>query len=205
MVDFRVLYDQVIKLVTDKHKLGLGDFAINEHKWELLRQLCNVLKVRTESYIMFYSLYNLPLQVLKDATLFFPHLMPSLVMDYINEVFTQECFSKIPSILRSVLLLALPRRPSTSTMSALMLQSFTASPWVSQNKYDIYTVFFLILSLVVLHPWHKLEYFQIAGWEPEWIHDAQQLVHAPSVSYIPHTMFPRLMLQCWTSQRMSLR
>ena len=49
MVDFRVLYDQVIELVMDKHRLGLGDFAIDEHKWELLRQLRNVLKVRTEA------------------------------------------------------------------------------------------------------------------------------------------------------------
>ena len=49
MVDFRVLYDQVIELVTDKCRLGLGDFAIDEHKWELLRQLCNVLKVRMEA------------------------------------------------------------------------------------------------------------------------------------------------------------
>ena len=93
MVDFRVLYDQVIKLVMDKRKLGLGDFAIDEHEWELLRQLHNVLKVRTESYIMFYSLYNLPLQVLKEATLFFSRSMPSLAMvipamDYIDEVFT---------------------------------------------------------------------------------------------------------------------
>ena len=30
MVDFGVLYDQVIELVMDKHRLGLGDFAINE-------------------------------------------------------------------------------------------------------------------------------------------------------------------------------
>ena len=49
MVDFRVLYDQVIELVTDKRRLGLGDFAINEHEWELLRQLHNVLKVRMEA------------------------------------------------------------------------------------------------------------------------------------------------------------
>lgn len=93
MVDFGVLYDQVIELVTDKCKLGLGDFAIDVHKWELLRQLCNVLKVRTESYVMFYSLYNLLLQVLKDATLFFSCSTPSLAMvipamDYIDEVLT---------------------------------------------------------------------------------------------------------------------
>ncbi|KIM50707.1 hypothetical protein SCLCIDRAFT_144797, partial [Scleroderma citrinum Foug A] len=72
MVDFRVLYDLVIELVMDKHRLGLGDFAIDEHKWELLRQLHNVLK---------------------DVTLFFSRSTPNLVMviptmDYIDEVFT---------------------------------------------------------------------------------------------------------------------
>ena len=45
MVDFGVLYDQVIESITDKQKLGLGQFAIDEHKWQLLRQLHNVLKV----------------------------------------------------------------------------------------------------------------------------------------------------------------
>ena len=45
MVDFGVLYDQVIESITDKWKLGLGQFAIDEHEWQLLRQLRNVLKV----------------------------------------------------------------------------------------------------------------------------------------------------------------
>ena len=45
MVDFGVLYDQVIESITDKRKLGLGQFAIDEHEWQLLRQLHNVLKV----------------------------------------------------------------------------------------------------------------------------------------------------------------
>ena len=35
----------------------------------------------------------------------------------------------------------------------------------------------LTLSLLVLHPAHKLDYFQAAGWEPEWINTAHQLVH----------------------------
>ena len=35
----------------------------------------------------------------------------------------------------------------------------------------------LILLLVVLHPRHKLEYFQTADWEPECINRVHQLIH----------------------------
>jgi len=30
---------------------------------------------------------------------------------------------------------------------------------------------------IVLHPWHKLNYFKHAGWESNWINIAEQLVH----------------------------
>lgn len=51
MLDFRVSYKQAIKTVTDKCKLGLAKFVIDEHEWELLKQLSNVLKVRQTNYI----------------------------------------------------------------------------------------------------------------------------------------------------------
>ena len=51
MVDFGVLYNQVIESLTDKRRLGLAEFTINEHEWDLLKQLREVLKVRTVAYV----------------------------------------------------------------------------------------------------------------------------------------------------------
>ena len=92
MVDFGILYNQFIESVTDKQWLGLADFAINEHEWKLLQQLHDMLKVRTEDYIILCASNNQP-QVLKDATMFFSCSMPNLAMvipamDFIDEIFT---------------------------------------------------------------------------------------------------------------------
>src|SRR6267154_5703803 len=35
---------------------------------------------------------------------------------------------------------------------------------------------FMIFSLAVLHPQHKLQYFQNAGWETEWVTTAEHLM-----------------------------
>ena len=51
MLDFGVSYKQAIETMTDKCKLGLAKFVIDEHEWELLKQLRNVLKVRQTNYI----------------------------------------------------------------------------------------------------------------------------------------------------------
>ena len=45
MVDFGIDYYAVIEAVTDKWKLGLGRYAIDDEEWGLLRQLRDVLKV----------------------------------------------------------------------------------------------------------------------------------------------------------------
>ncbi|KIM60354.1 hypothetical protein SCLCIDRAFT_124411, partial [Scleroderma citrinum Foug A] len=78
MVDFGVLYDQVIESLTDKRRLGLAEFTIDEHEWDLLKQLR---------------------EVLKDAMLFFSRSTPNLAMvilamDYIDEVFTTGMLQK---------------------------------------------------------------------------------------------------------------
>ena len=51
MVDFGVSYDQVFESLTDKRRLGLAEFTINEHEWDLLKQLREVLKMRTVAYV----------------------------------------------------------------------------------------------------------------------------------------------------------
>jgi hypothetical protein len=42
---------------------------------------------------------------------------------------------------------------------------------------------------LVLHPWHKLSYFRSAGWEPQWIETAEQLVRSEfKRSYASHSV-----------------
>ena len=46
MVDFIVDYRVPVDVVTDKRRLGLGDYALDEHEWKVLEQLQDVLVVR---------------------------------------------------------------------------------------------------------------------------------------------------------------
>ena len=39
MSNFAVEYEVAIDIITDKHKLGLSSYALDEHEWELLRQV----------------------------------------------------------------------------------------------------------------------------------------------------------------------
>lgn len=41
-----------------------------------------------------------------------------------------------------------------------------------------FTTDILMPILLVLHPRHKLKYFERAGWEPEWISTAEEIVRA---------------------------
>jgi len=45
MADFIVDYQVPVDAITDKWSLGLGKYAIDEHEWEVLKQLHDVLKV----------------------------------------------------------------------------------------------------------------------------------------------------------------
>lgn len=46
MVDFIVDYHVPVDMVTDKRRLGLSDYALDEHEWKVLEQLRDVLAVR---------------------------------------------------------------------------------------------------------------------------------------------------------------
>ena len=46
MVDFVVDYRVPVNTMIDKQRLGLGDYALNEHEWRVLEQLRDVLAVR---------------------------------------------------------------------------------------------------------------------------------------------------------------
>ncbi|KIJ15695.1 hypothetical protein PAXINDRAFT_11295 [Paxillus involutus ATCC 200175] len=53
MLEFALEYRWGIDMITDKWKLGLGVYKLQEHKWTLIKQLRDILKI------------------LKDATLYF--------------------------------------------------------------------------------------------------------------------------------------
>lgn len=76
MGNFVLEYQVPIDSITDKCKLGLTTYALNDHEWELLRQLQDVLKVRA----LFDGDVTLcdTLQILKDVTLFFHVLCRTL-------------------------------------------------------------------------------------------------------------------------------
>ena len=45
MVDFVIIYRAPVDSITNKQSLGLGKYALDEHEWEVLKQLHDVLKV----------------------------------------------------------------------------------------------------------------------------------------------------------------
>ena len=45
VADFMCEYHVAIEAITDKRRLGLTDLALDDHEWDLLKQLCGVLKV----------------------------------------------------------------------------------------------------------------------------------------------------------------
>ncbi|KIM56445.1 hypothetical protein SCLCIDRAFT_132648, partial [Scleroderma citrinum Foug A] len=72
MADVAIDYGVGIDAITDKVRLGLSSYVLDEHEWDLLRQVQDILK---------------------DAMLYFLRSMPNLAMvilamDYIDSVFT---------------------------------------------------------------------------------------------------------------------
>ena len=119
------------------------------------------------------------LQILKDATLYFSHGTPNLAMvipamDYINEKFTNYLLMKDtldPEIWAAIGL-------AKKTLNRYYeWMDFSELYCTAMGKFIcIYWMDLLILLSIVLHPCHKLEYFQQAGWKPAWIRTAHNLV-----------------------------
>lgn len=99
MANFVLEYQVPIDDITDKRRLGLTAYALDEHEWELLCQLQDVLKVHV-CCLFGVDVTNCDtLQILKDAMLFFSRATPNLAMvlptiDYINETFTTNILQK---------------------------------------------------------------------------------------------------------------
>jgi len=46
MLNFALEYQKAIDGMTDKRRLGLGEYELTSHEWMLVKQLRDVLKVR---------------------------------------------------------------------------------------------------------------------------------------------------------------
>ncbi|KAG0705866.1 hypothetical protein DFH29DRAFT_799488 [Suillus ampliporus] len=80
MLNFALEYRKGIDAITDKRKLGLGEYELKPNEWLLVKQFCDILK---------------------DATLFFSRSTPNLAMvipamDHIDHVFTSAIIKKEP-------------------------------------------------------------------------------------------------------------
>ncbi|KAF8232741.1 hypothetical protein L208DRAFT_1423064 [Tricholoma matsutake] len=125
------------------------------------RKAIDVLTLSKMEWIITQQLCNI-LSVLKDVTQFFSHGTPNLAtvipaMDYINDHLIAH--SKNCAL-------------SPTIKASLGLGKRTLNCYYSlTDSSEVY------LIAMVLHPRHKLKYFEKANWEQDWIDTAWELVH----------------------------
>jgi hypothetical protein len=68
----------------------------------------------------------------------------------------------------------LERRPSTGTTTKQTIPKSFALQWVWFPL--LFCLHLLLTFILVLHPKHKLQYFEQAGWEEAWVESAKELV-----------------------------
>jgi hypothetical protein len=71
MLVFALEYREALDIITRDHDMKLRKYEMDEEEWEVARQLCQVLKVcfplPSDSFAAQFG----PVQIFKDATLFF--------------------------------------------------------------------------------------------------------------------------------------
>jgi hypothetical protein len=121
-------------------------------------------------------------QVFKDATLFFSRSTPNLAtvipaMDHIDELLsTNSLDAKYEPSIRAALGIAkktLNRYYDKTDSSEVYRIAMGECPFT-----NIYLSHLLHCSQQVLHPRHKLKYFERANWEPAWITTAEDIVRS---------------------------
>jgi len=73
MLDFAYKYKEAINQITDRCEMKLRDYEIELHKWDIIKQLQDVLGVCLSMFKSFFDLSYIPSQVFKDVTLFFSY------------------------------------------------------------------------------------------------------------------------------------
>ncbi|KAF8978261.1 hypothetical protein BDQ17DRAFT_1220600, partial [Cyathus striatus] len=118
-------------------------------------------KLDEEEWQMIKELYNI-LEVLKDATLFFSHSTTNLAnvipsMDIINDCLTTAAIN--------------PELPLAICTSAGLAKKTLNRYYSQTDESETYCI------AMILHPRYKLQYFKKAGWLPEWIDTAKDVLH----------------------------
>jgi hypothetical protein len=100
MLVFTLEYRKAVDMMTGAKKNNLQRFEMGEDEWKVAGELCRVLKVSTVAtqpvrQLIVPAFQPVPIQVFKDATLFFSCSTPNLAMvipamDHINECLTND-------------------------------------------------------------------------------------------------------------------
>jgi hypothetical protein len=118
-------------------------------------------------------------KIFKDATLFFSCSTPNLAtvipaMDHIDEMLaTQSRDSHFEPSIRVALSIA------KKTLNSYYDKTDHSETYqIAMSEHTLYFSLFSTSNypMLVLHPCHKLRYFENAGWERQWITDAEQIL-----------------------------
>jgi hypothetical protein len=127
-------------------------------------------------FVRICLLTNLLIQIFKDATLFFSRSTPSLAtvipaMDHIDETLTNNSLdTKFEPSIRAALAIAkktLNRYYNATDQSEVYRVAMGKCLSDLNTPFDLFSV---------LHPHHKLKYFERAAWEPSWVRTAEEIV-----------------------------
>ncbi len=158
--------------------MKMREYELSMEEWNIVKDLADVLKVSDWSpYAMLLMLAS---QIFKDMTLFFSHLTPNLTkvipaMDHIDQYLTTLALNSTYHLdIRSALVIGKKLLNKYYTMSDHLEVYHIAMSKFFLKFFHLH--FCSYIYNVVLHPSHKLTYFQNAGWSDEWIATAQKIV-----------------------------
>ena len=178
MVQFATEYRSALDIMTADRDMNLRRFELSEKEWGMATELCDVLQVSFPylflCIFLIYSLY----QIFKHGTLYFSRDSPNIssvipAMDHIEEYLATACQNiKLSKAIRAALALG------KETLNRYYNKTDHSDVYRIAMGGFFYSSFYFILfkSPTVLHPCHKLQYFEKAGWEDAWIQTSREIV-----------------------------
>jgi hypothetical protein len=176
MLDFALEHITAINIITADRDMKLRKYELSEGDWTIVRHLRDVLKV----FLFFLILYLLMLQlckIFKDATLFFSRGTPNIAtvipaMDHIDEHLATAATNRTyPLAIKAAIAIG------KKTLNRYYNQTDHSEIYrIAMGTCLYYCIIYFSYILLVLHPRHKLAYFENAGWEKEWIEKAEEIV-----------------------------
>ncbi|KDR70619.1 hypothetical protein GALMADRAFT_75845, partial [Galerina marginata CBS 339.88] len=153
MLDFAVEHRVALNTIMGDRAMKLRQYELSEEDWKIGEQLRDIFK---------------------DATLFFSRSTPNIAtvipaMDHIDTHLATAASSDTYSV---------------AIKAALAIGKRTLNRYYSKTDqsevflYSLFNLRNLIISIEypVLHPRHKLRYFEKAGWQADWIDEAKSIV-----------------------------